>query len=90
MKSRTTQKFRDLFRELPKEIRAEGRKAYKLFKQNPQHPSLQFKKIIGQIYSARLTRGYRAVGSIENDEVIWFWAGSHANYDKLIKKVRGQ
>jgi hypothetical protein len=88
MKSSTTAAFRKLFRNLPAAVRNEGRKAYKLFQQNPRHPSLQFKKIAGRLYSARITLDYRAVGTLEADEVVWFWAGSHAAYDQLIARLR--
>jgi hypothetical protein len=29
--------------------------------------------------------GYRAVGVVDGDTVIWFWIGSHADYDKLLE-----
>lgn len=86
MNSHTTKQFRDLFRALPKEVRATGRKSYKLFKRNPFHPSVRFKKIEGNTYSARIGIGYRAVGIMTGDDVVWFWVGSHANYDKIIGK----
>jgi hypothetical protein len=88
MRSRTTERFRLLFRQLPLEIQAECRKAYRLFLQNPRHPSLNFKKIAGNIYSARITLNYRAVGVLEGNEIIWIWVGSHAEYDKLVARLR--
>ena len=55
--------------------------------ENPSHPSLQFKKIHASepIYSVRVTLGYRAVGLLEQGEVTWFWIGSHADYDRLLR-----
>lgn len=88
MKSRTASPFRKLFRALPPEVQTEGRKAYKLFQENPRHPSLQFKKIAGRLYSARISLGYRVVGTLEGDEIVWYWAGSHAEYDRLIARFR--
>jgi len=88
MKSRTASPFRKLFRALPQDVQTETRKAYKLFEENPRHPSLQFKKIAGRLYSARISSGYRVVGTLEGDEMVWFWAGSHADYDKLIAQLR--
>jgi hypothetical protein len=35
----------------------------------------------------RVTVAYRAVGFLENDEVTWFWIGSHAEYDRLLKRL---
>ena len=85
MNSRGTPRFWAAYRELPEPVREAARKAYQLFRENPSHPSLQFKKIHAseRIYSVRVTLGYRAVGLVEEDGVTWFWIGSHADYDKL-------
>jgi hypothetical protein len=85
--SRGTPRFWAAYRELPEPVRVAARKAYQLFRQNPSHPSLQFKKIHATepIYSVRVTLGYRALALVENDDVTWFWIGSHADYDRLLK-----
>lgn len=82
MKSRTTARFREMFADLPDPIQEQTRKAYRQFKQDLSYPSLRFKKIHPKlpIYSARINR---AVGQLEDDTVIWFWVGSHAEYDLL-------
>jgi hypothetical protein len=87
--SRGTPRFWATYRELPETVREAARKAYQLFRENPSHPSLQFKKIhAGEpIYSVRVTLGYRAVGLLEEDEVTWFWIGSRADYDRLLKTL---
>ena len=89
MTSRGTPDFWTAYRALPSEIRNAARKAYELFRQNPQHPSLQFKKVHDRdpIYSVRVTLAYRAVGLLENDEITWFWIGSHGDYDRLLKNL---
>lgn len=89
MISRATPRFWAAHRDLPPEIRILAQKAYRLFQQNPGHPSLHFKKIHDRepIYSARLSLGYRAVGLLERDEITWFWIGSHAEYDRLLDKL---
>lgn len=86
MKSRTTVQFRKLFADLPESIREQTRKAYRQFTQDPSYPSLRFKKVHPKlpIYSARINRDYRVVGQLEDDTVIWFWIGSHAEYDLLL------
>jgi len=33
-------------------------------------------------------RGWRAIGIVQNGEMIWFWIGSHAEYDKLLTQLR--
>jgi hypothetical protein len=84
--SRGTPRFWAAYHELPGPVRDAARKAYRLFQENPNHPSLQFKKIhvSEPIYSVRVTLGYRAVGLLEQGEVTWFWIGSHADYDRLL------
>ncbi|MBD1929008.1 hypothetical protein H6F74_22570 [Trichocoleus sp. FACHB-90] len=89
MKSRTTNQFRRAFADLPKQVQQQTREAYCQFKQDPSHPSLRFKKIHPEfpIYSARISKSYRAVGQLDEDTVIWFWVGSHAEYDKLLSQL---
>ena len=87
MKSHATPRFWAAYHELPSELQDAAQKAYRLFRQNPKHPSLHFKRVHEQdpVYAVRVTLGYRAVGLLEDDEVTWFWIGSHAEYDRLLK-----
>ena len=89
MTSLTTERFRKSFDKLPEEIKLLSRKNYRLWKQDPFHKSLRFKKISPQdeIYSIRIGKGYRAIGVKEDNLIIWYWIGSHSDYDKLIKKI---
>lgn len=84
--SRTTRSFRTAFASLPDEIQARARRAYHLFRDHPEHPSLRFKKVaqLENVYSVRIGLGYRALGVLEGSTVIWFWIGSHADYDRTI------
>jgi len=58
-------------------------KNFELLKADPHHPSLHFKKI-GQLWSVRVGAHYRALGLDSDDTIVWFWIGSHADYDKLV------
>lgn len=89
MKSRVNDDFLKAYRRLPNEVREQARKAYRLFRDNPQHPSLNFKPVHPSqpIYSARISRSYRTIGVRVEDEIIWFWIGSHADYDKLLDSL---
>lgn len=89
MNSRTTRRFRELFGVLPNHVRQQAREAYRLFQQNPTHPGLGFKRVhVDQpIYSARVGISYRTVGVIDGETIIWFWIGSHADYDKLLASL---
>jgi hypothetical protein len=86
IESRVTRSFRTAFDALPDEIQARARRAYHLFRDHPEHPSLRFKKVsqLENVYSVRIGLGYRALGVLEGSTIIWFWIGSHADYDRLI------
>ena len=89
MKSSVTKEFRKRFDALPLEIREQADRAYALWRSDPHHPSLEFKRVSKRqpIYSARIGIGYRALGLQENDHTFWFWIGSHAEYDQLLKRL---
>ncbi|MBM4329331.1 MAG: hypothetical protein FJ118_19475 [Deltaproteobacteria bacterium] len=89
MKSVTSERFRKALAALPPDTRRQARAAYRLFKQNPRHPSLRFKPIHPSkpIYSIRISIDYRAVAIREADKVVWFWIGSHQDYEKLISQL---
>lgn len=75
---------------LPSEIQNQATDSYKLWKENPNHPSLRFKKIHTSlpIYSVRISLSYRAIGKLEGDTLIWFWIGNHNDYDQLINQLK--
>jgi hypothetical protein len=81
-----TEDFMSCFARLPDEIRLQARRAYRQWRKNPSHPGLRFKPIGGHegLYSARVGRGWRALGRLKGDTVTWFWIGSHADYDGLV------
>ncbi|MEW5856168.1 MAG: hypothetical protein AB1861_02085 [Cyanobacteriota bacterium] len=89
MISQTTARFWKTFEQLPDPVQQAARKAYQLWKQDPYHPSLHFKQVhsIKLIYSVRISREWRAVGFKEGDYIIWFWIGSHADYDNLLSQL---
>jgi len=89
MISRTTEKFRTLFAMLPSSIKSQAKQAYLQFTKDPYHPSLQFKRVHSSkpIYSVRVNVDYRVVGVVKENEIIWFWIGSHSVYDKLLKQL---
>ncbi len=89
MNSRTTRRFRALLAALPAHIQRQARDTYRLFRLAPGHPGLHFKKVYADppTYSARVGIGYRAVGILDGNTVIWYWIGSHADYDELLKNI---
>jgi hypothetical protein len=60
-----------------------------MFIQNPQHPSLQFKRVQGleATYSVRIGMQYRALAKMNEDsDLVWYWIGPHAEYNKKLKE----
>lgn len=84
MKSETLPSFWELYAKLDKRTKNQARKAYFLWKENSFHPSLYFKCINSEenIWSVRISKGYRAIGVLDNDKVTWFWIGDHDDYEK--------
>lgn len=87
MKSRATPKFWKLYARLPPDVQRRARKAYQMWKENPRHPSLHFKRVDDEepIYSARVSDDHRVPGVLEGDTMIWYWIGSHDEYERLLK-----
>ena len=75
--------FWQSYTKLPENIRALADKNYALLKDNPRHPSLQLKKV-GRFWSVRVGSRYRALAVEVEEGLLWFWIGSHADYDAMI------
>jgi hypothetical protein len=88
LKSVVLASFRKLYDDLPVQIQEKADEVYLQFRQNPNHPSLRFKKVHSDlpIYSVRITKNYRAVGQLDGSTVVWFWIGSHDEYERLLSK----
>ena len=69
MTSRATRRFWKLYQELPENIQRLAVKNYRLWRENPRHPSLDFKKLAGpgERFSIRVGDHYRALGHKFND-----------------------
>jgi len=87
--SGVTKAFRELLQQLPTAIQEQATRAYALWRTEPYHNSLQFKRVSQRqpIYSVRVGLGYRALGLREDEHVYWFWIGPHAEYDALLKRL---
>ena len=89
MRSHITRDFRLCFARLPERIQRLAVENYKLWKQDRHHPSLSFKRVGKKYptYSIRVGLGWRALGFKDNDVVVRFWIGSHAEYERLIVAI---
>lgn len=81
----TTPKFWKCYDALPKNVQETADKCYELLKTNSSHPSLHFKKIGLMYWSVRTGLDYRALGTEVEGGILWFWIGTHAEYDKFFK-----
>jgi mRNA-degrading endonuclease RelE of RelBE toxin-antitoxin system len=87
--SRLQPSFRRDFARLPRDIQQRARTAYRRFLADPTHPSLQFKRLHTRLplWSVRVTDSYRAVGVRDGEEIVWFFIGTHAEYDRLLASL---
>ena len=69
---------------LPALMQALADKAFELLKTDPRHPALHFKRV-GAFWSARVGLHHRALGVQIPEGVLWFWIGTHADYDTLVR-----
>jgi hypothetical protein len=87
--SHLTEDFVASFRGLPRRIQDVARKNYRLWRRDPAHPSLDFEQVSRRspVFSVRVGIGWRAVGIKKEDAMIWYWIGSHADYDRLLGQL---
>jgi len=86
LKHYASQRFWTCYHELPKPIQELADSKFEMLKENPRHPSLHLKKIGNKqsIWSVRVGLHYRALGKDKSYGIVWFWIGSHAQYDRLV------
>jgi hypothetical protein len=87
--SKTTKRFRAALENLPPAVRRHARESYRLFREDPYHPGLGFRQVHPSepIYSVRIGLHHRALAVRSGEEVVWFWIGSHADYDNLLARL---
>lgn len=79
-------RFWQCYRLLPKTAQELADKNFDLLRTNPRHPSLHFKKLgtTRQLWSVRIGVHYRALAVEKPEGIVWFWIGTHAEYDRLL------
>lgn len=85
MRHRAVDDFWELYDELPRKVRLLADKNFRLLKSDPSHPSLEFKCLKPDLWSVRIGLHYRALAYPDDSGFVWFWIGSHAAYDRLIR-----
>ena len=87
MKSRATADFWSCYAKLPVKVQERAQSAFRLWLENPYHRSLHFKKVAAaeeDVWSVRVGIHWRALGVRDSNAIVWFWIGSHADYDDLV------
>jgi len=77
--------FWDCYSKLPQDIRKIADKNFKLLKDSPSHSSLRLKKV-GNYWSVRIGKKYRAIGIKSESRIVWFWIGKHSDYERIVGK----
>jgi hypothetical protein len=83
VRHKASSRFWKAYEQLPPQVRQLADKNFALLKENPQHPSLHFKKI-GKYWSVRVGIRYRALALNADGDAVWFWIGTHSEYNALI------
>lgn len=83
MKHVASRRFWKAYESLSVEIRDLADRNYALLKRDPHHPSPHLKRV-GRYWSVRVGIRDRALAVEEDGDLVWFWIGSHADYDALI------
>lgn len=66
-------------------MQTRAREAYARFADNPLHPALRFKRLNTELplWSVRVTDSYCAVGVRTDNTIVWFFIGTHEDYERL-------
>lgn len=83
MTHHASERFWRAYDELPAPVRRLADENYELLKRDPRHPSLHFRKV-GRYWSVRVGLHYRALAVEDGEDLVWFWIGHHATYDRLV------
>ena len=83
--------FREMFELLPERIQRLAVATFREFVRDPSHPALRLhdlrenrrSSLVRGSVSVSINMQYRAVYFVDGDTNVWYWVGSHAEYDRL-------
>jgi len=84
-----SKKFSGFYQKLPLYVQKQADRAFEHFLLDTRYPSLEFKCVdqTEQEYAIRINKkGYRALGYLQGDTIVWKWIGPH---DEYIRRIRG-
>ena len=84
MKHVATLAFWKCYDKLPRDVQRLADEKFELLKKNPRHPSLHLKRT-GKLWSVRVSIKHRVLATEAEGKFIWFWIGTHAEYEELLK-----
>jgi len=84
MKHYASPSFWECYAKLSKRVQDVADKNFELLKENPHQPILHLKKV-ERYYSVRIGQKYRALAVEIEEGFLWFWIGTHTEYDNLLK-----
>lgn len=88
MISQTQGDFWASYNALPVEVQQQAREKYRLWQTDAFNASLHFKPLFTNVWSIRINQNYRALGRRNGNLIVWFWIGTHADYDELLKRLQ--
>ena len=83
MNHQATPRVWQCYRRLPEHVQRLADHCYQLLRADSSHPSLHFRKV-GRFWSARVGLHCRTLAVEDQGTMVWFWIGSHAEYDRLV------
>jgi hypothetical protein len=87
LRSFVTPSFRKLYSDLPAEAQKLADEKYRLFQQDPSHPSLEF-QAKGKVWTVAIGRSYRAIARRLGNDLHWVWTGSHEDYNNVLRRLK--
>jgi hypothetical protein len=69
-------------------IQQQAREKFHLWQAEPFHPSLHFNELVGDVWSVRINQNYRALGRRRGNLIVWFWIGTHTEYDQPLMRLK--
>jgi hypothetical protein len=85
--SKTNADFWACFNSLPDEVQRQARAKFQTWRADSFNPGLHFKLLHDDVWSVRVNQNYRALGRRRGNLIVWFWIGSHAEYDGLLRRI---
>lgn len=86
MNHRATPSFWERYRALPDEVQRLANQCFRMLREDPHYPSLHLKQV-GRFWSVRVGTHYRALAVEHQSDLVRFWIGSHAEYDRLVGRA---